>query len=150
MSNQRGFSLLELMITIVIAAMLAAVAIPAYGRFVDKARTSKAIGDIAALNIEIEQFRLRNNDRIPDSLNELGIDIPLDPWEQDYRYLRLLGPATIGQARKDGRLVPLNSDYDLYSIGADGETAGPLNAKKSHDDIVRANDGAFIGLGEEY
>ncbi len=150
MSNQRGFSIIELIITLVIVALLAAVAVPAYGRFVDKARTSKAVGDIASLNIEIEQFRLRNNDRIPASLAELDIDIPLDPWEQEYRYLRLQGPSTIGSARKNGQLVPLNSDYDLYSIGADGNTATPLSAAQSRDDIVRANDGTFIGRAEDY
>ncbi|MDH4073829.1 MAG: prepilin-type cleavage/methylation domain-containing protein, partial [Gammaproteobacteria bacterium] len=52
--------------------------------------------------------------------------------------------------RKDGSLNPLNTDFDLYSAGADGESAGPLSATKSRDDIVRANNGAFIGLGENY
>ena len=52
--------------------------------------------------------------------------------------------------RKDKKLVPLNSDYDLYSMGPDGESKPPLTAKASKDDIVRANDGEFVGLAERY
>ena len=54
------------------------------------------------------------------------------------------------QPRKDRFLVPINSDYDLYSMGKDRESIAPLTAKKSHDDIVRANDGAFVGLASDF
>jgi general secretion pathway protein G len=47
--------------------------------------------------------------------------------------------------RKDRFLVPINSDFDLYSMGKDGESVPPLTAQKSRDDIIRANDGAYIG-----
>ena len=56
----------------------------------------------------------------------------------------------MGGFRKDGNLNPLNTDFDLYSRGQDGDTAGPLSAQSSRDDIVRANNGAFVGLGEDY
>jgi len=46
--------------------------------------------------------------------------------------------------------VPINTDFDLYSMGPDGRSAPPLTAKHSRDDIVRANDGAFIGLASDY
>jgi general secretion pathway protein G len=52
--------------------------------------------------------------------------------------------------RKDGKLNPLNTDFDLYSLGRDGESRETLNARPSRDDIVRANNGAFIGLAEDY
>jgi general secretion pathway protein G len=150
MSKQRGFSLVELVIVMFIFVLLAAVAIPMFGRYADRARTSKAIGDIGSISLAIERFRLKNNDRIPNSLSELDMPVPRDPWEQEYRYLRFTGPQSIGKARKDGRLVPLNSDFDLYSIGADGSSSGSLSAKSSWDDIVRANNGAYIGLGKDY
>jgi general secretion pathway protein G len=35
-------------------------------------------------------------------------------------------------------------------MGEDGKSKLPLTAKESHDDIVRANNGAFIGLGAHY
>jgi general secretion pathway protein G len=44
----------------------------------------------------------------------------------------------------------LNSDYDLYSMGEDGESVPPLTAKQSRDDIIRANNGGFIGLAADY
>ncbi|MBX3236415.1 MAG: prepilin-type N-terminal cleavage/methylation domain-containing protein [Nitrospiraceae bacterium] len=55
-----------------------------------------------------------------------------------------------GKPRKDRFLHPINSDYDLYSIGKDGESVEPLTAKKSHDDVIRANDGKFVGLATEF
>jgi general secretion pathway protein G len=46
--------------------------------------------------------------------------------------------------------VPINTDFDLYSVGPDGNTQPPLTAPVSRDDIVRANDGRFIGKAEDY
>jgi hypothetical protein len=55
-----------------------------------------------------------------------------------------------GHARKDHSLVPINTDFDLYSMGPDGRSSPPLTAQHSRDDIVRANNGAFIGIASEY
>ena len=55
-----------------------------------------------------------------------------------------------GQARKDHDLVPINTDFDLYSQGPDGRSAPPLTAAMSRDDIVRANNGRYIGEAEGY
>jgi general secretion pathway protein G len=52
--------------------------------------------------------------------------------------------------RKDGELVPLNTDFDLYSLGPDGVSALALPAAPSHDDVVRAGNGAYIGLAVNY
>ncbi len=60
------------------------------------------------------------------------------------------GNASRGRPRKDRFLHPINSDYDLYSMGKDGESVEPLTAQKSHDDIIRANDGSFVGLAVEF
>jgi len=46
--------------------------------------------------------------------------------------------------------VPINSDYDLYSKGPDGLSLKPLTAAPSRDDIVRANNGSFIGIAADY
>jgi general secretion pathway protein G len=151
MARSKGFGLLDLMVTLVIASMLMTLAIPAYDMFVKRAKVAKAIGDIGSISIAVERFRLQNNDQIPASLNLLNIDVPVDPWGRPYSYLniRTAGPGN-GGLRKDGKLNPLNSDFDLFSLGKDGASSGPLSAKASRDDIVRANDGAFIGLGEDY
>ena len=148
---QRGVSLMELMIVLAAVALLASIAVPMYDGYVQRANVSKAIGDIGVISLKIEQFRLRNDDRVPDSLAELGEPIPLDPWGRPYEFLNIAaaGPGK-GKLRKDGKLNPLNSDFDLYSRGKDGDSKGPLSAKASRDDIVRANNGAYIGLGEDY
>lgn len=52
--------------------------------------------------------------------------------------------------RKDRFLKPITSDYDLYSMGVDGETTENLNAKQSLDDIIRASDGAYVGLAADF
>lgn len=151
MRNFRGFGLMDLMITLAITAVLVTLAVPAYDMFVTRAKVSKAIGDMGVISIAVEQFRLRNNDRIPMSLNELSVPIPLDPWQRPYEFLNIpAAPSGSSALRKDGKLNPINTDFDLYSRGADGDTAGPLSAKASRDDIVRANNGAFFGLGKDY
>jgi general secretion pathway protein G len=146
-----GYGLLELIIAMVVASLLTALAVPAYTGAVARARIARAVGEIGAISVEIDRFSLNNNDQFPAALTDLPIDIPLDPWGNQYQYLniRAAGPGK-GPFRKDGKLNPLNSDFDLYSAGKDGDSVGPLSAKKSRDDIVRANNGAFVGLGEDY
>ena len=146
-----GYGVLDLMLTLVIASLLAALAVPSYQGFVDKGKNAKAIGDIGSISVQIESFRLRNNDRIPLNLDELPGEVPLDPWGNPYNFLniKVAGPGA-GGLRKDGKLNPLNTDFDLFSMGSDGDSSDPLSAKASRDDIVRANNGDFIGLGEHY
>lgn len=147
----QGMGLIDLMLAVIIASLLMAVAVPAYDQFIDRARVARPIGDIGSISIAIERFGIKNNSRLPNSLNELLMDVPFDPWGAPYQYLNIVaaGPGK-GAFRKDGKLNPLNSDFDLFSVGADGESMGPLSAAASRDDIVRANNGAFIGLGEDY
>jgi len=151
MVRSKGFGLLELVIAMVVAGLLMTIALPAYNGYSERARVAQAIGDVGSLSLEIERFRLQNEDRTPLSLDELTIDVPLDPWGRPYDFLNIpaAGPGK-GGLRKDGKLNPLNTDFDLYSRGKDGDSKGPLSAKASRDDVVRANNGAFIGLGEDY
>lgn len=146
-----GFSLVELLIALVIATLLLSFAVPAYNDHVDRAKTAKAIGDIQGLSLAIDRHRLNNNDRVPDSLADLGIPVPLDPWGRSYQFLNIIdGSPPAADVRKDGALNPLNSDFDLYSLGEDGETHMPLNGARARDDIVRANNGAFVGKAKDY
>jgi general secretion pathway protein G len=52
--------------------------------------------------------------------------------------------------RKDHLLAPVNADFDLYSMGKDGQSMVPFTAKASRDDIVRANNGGYVGLVSDY
>ena len=47
-------------------------------------------------------------------------------------------------------LVPLNSDYDLYSMGKDGVSSPPITAKPSQDDVIRASNGSYVGLASNF
>lgn len=146
----RGMTYLELLAVVAILSLTVAIALPSYQGYADRARNSRAIAEIGTLQLEIERFRLRNQDRVPVDLNELGIPIPTDPWGRDYVFLNIRNAGNLAAVRKDGRLNPLNTDFDLYSVGKDGESAPPLTVAQARDDIVRANNGDFIGLGQDY
>ena len=146
----KGFTLIELKATIAIVALLATVALPGYQAYVQRANNSQAIADIMTLGGRIEIFRLKNQGRLPDTLDQIDREIPLDPWGHPYEYLLIDGKTGKGGIRKDKNLNPLNTDFDLYSKGPDGASADPLTAKASRDDILRANNGAFVGAAADY
>ena len=146
-----GFTLVELLIVVAIIATLATIAVPIYMGLTDRARIAKAMADIRILESEIAMFELERT-RLPVNLGEINRAGLKDPWDSPYEYLSFAaaGPGWTGAARKDHSLVPLNSTYDLYSKGKDGASAGPLTAQSSGDDIIRANDGGYIGLASGY
>lgn len=149
LKQRLGLTVVELLIVVAILGILISIAIPNYTSALYKSEVSDAIGDINFLEKEIMIYWL-DWGKHPDSLADIGRENFLDPWGNPYRYLNFDNIEGKGQMRKDRYLVPLNSDYDLYSVGKDGKTATPLTAKISHDDVVRANDGGFIGLGKDY
>ena len=144
-----GFTLIELIIVMAMLATLSAIAIPVYNNYTKKTQITKCIADISNLELEIAEY-VALNDKPPDSLNDLGHGNLLDPWGNPYQYLSFADVTGVGKMRKDHNLVPLNTDYDLYSMGKDGKSKPPLTAKASHDDIIRANNGSFKGIASDY
>lgn len=59
--NRNGFTLVELMITVAILGILAAVAIPAYSNYVNRAKQSDAIIGLKAAQMAQEQYFSENN-----------------------------------------------------------------------------------------
>lgn len=150
---QQGFTLLELMLTAAIGVLLLAIAVPGYRSIIERQRVKQSIGDLALIVMRIEKHRTMNGFKPPMSLAELGEGTPLrDPWGFDYRYLNFEAdiPGIAGKIRKDHNLHPLNSEFDLYSVGPDGQSAPALTAAKSQDDVIWARDGAFIGVARDY
>lgn len=145
----RGFTLLEMMLAIMLLGVLSAIAYSAYGAAVKRSRTAQVIADMSDIQLAISRYDV-NEGALPDSLDDIGMGGRRDPWGAPYQYLNFTGLKGVGKMRKDRNLVPINSDYDLYSMGPDGESVAPLTAKASRDDIVRANDGRYIGPAEDY
>jgi general secretion pathway protein G len=146
---QRGFTLLEMMLAAAILAIVTAIAIPSYQSYVQKARVAAATVDIGTIATMIGRYKTLNN-ALPPDLATLGYANVLDPWGRRYAYLSFTGLSGKGQMRKDRNLVPINTEYDLYSVGADGQSVPPLTASVSHDDVILANDGNYIGLAANY
>ena len=143
-----GFTLIELMIACAIMGTLAAIATPMFHSYIERVQQQRVYSEIRLLEKEITIFQATYG-RFPQNLAEIGLDKLQDPWGNPYRYLPVEGTPP-GKLRKDHFMVPVNSDFDLYSMGKDGKTASPFTAKNSRDDIVRANDGQYLGLVANY
>jgi general secretion pathway protein G len=144
-----GLTLLELVLGIAIVSVLVAVAVPAYTEYRERVRVKQAITELRVLSVVISNYHL--DARVyPDSLGEVAAASKPDPWGRPYVYVNLQDAKSKGKARKNKNLVPINSDFDLYSLGKDGASTPPLTAKTSRDDVIRANDGRYYGLGSNY
>lgn len=147
--SPKGFTLVELLVAVAVVAVLAAMAVPKLRDSVERARVVQAVGDLRVLETDIMGYAAENGGRLPESLADVGRGDIADPWGRSYRYLPL-EDVPPGKARKDRFLVPLNSDFDLYSVGADGKTQLALTAEVAQDDVIRANDGSYLGLASRY
>jgi general secretion pathway protein G len=144
-----AFTLPELLIGVAIVTVLALVAFPAYSDYRERVRVNQAIGDLKVLGALVSNYYLDARAYPPD-LAAVGNAGKLDPWGRPYVYTNLQDIKGKGKARKNKNLVPINSDFDLYSVGKDGASSGPLTAKNSQDDVIRANDGGYVGLASKY
>ncbi|HCJ28996.1 MAG TPA: type II secretion system protein GspG [Pseudomonas sp.] len=138
--KQRGFTLIEIMVVVVILGILAALVVPQVMNRPDQAKVTVAKGDIKAIGAALDMYKLDNysypstqqgldalvekpgGNPQPKNWNRDGYlkRVPKDPWGNEYQYL---SPGTQGQ-------------YDLYSYGADGKQGGSdLNADIGNWDL---------------
>lgn len=134
--RQRGFTLLEIMVVIVILGLLASFIIPNLMGNKDKADRQKAVSDITALENALDMYRL-DNGRYPNNQQGLAAlvtkpttppvprnypeegylrRLPQDPWGSDY------------QLRNPGKV----NKIDIVSAGPDGEF-------DTEDDIINGS-----------
>jgi len=151
LKKKLGFSLLELMMVLAVVGILSVMAVNAYEEYMKKTRQTQAMVDISTIQMHLTNYYSEKM-KYPANLAELNLskDQKTDPWDKPYAYVNFTGMKGQGGKRKDKNLVPINSDYDLYSSGPDGISRNPLTAKHSHDDIIRANNGGFIGIAKDY
>jgi len=149
--NPKGLTLIELMIVVVIIGILSSIAIPTYLNSREKAKTAAAVAEIKLVEKKIQIYNI-DYESYPETLEDLGLETLKDPWGNPYQYLKIEGrekngkkKKSVGKMRKDHEMVPVNTDFDLYSKGKDGKSKIPFTAKASLDDIVRANNGRYIG-----
>lgn len=144
-----GLTLVEMLLAVAAMAVLAMIAIPYYQDYQERARVAIAANDINAMSIKIQQY-YEDERHYPETLDDVGEGDKVDPWDNPYEYLNLADKKGKGGARKDKKLNPLNSDFDLFSKGKNGVFKTQISNKDSLDDVIRANDGRFVGLAEDY
>ncbi|MEX2644461.1 MAG: type II secretion system major pseudopilin GspG [Acetobacterales bacterium] len=125
--DQRGFTLVELLVVLVILGLIVGIAVPAAINYLSTANSEVARIQIQSLSTALDLYRL-DNGRYPSTEQGLkalvekpagatswngpylkGGNLPDDPWDRPYRY-RAPGP--------DG------SPYAMSTLGADGAEGG--------------------------
>jgi general secretion pathway protein G len=143
--NNRGITLVELIVVVAIIAVLALMAIPTYNRIEDVVRGVRAMEEIRGFEKVIYSVSIDKGGALPTGLDVLGMTIPNDPWNRPYEYYVIPHPSPTPSPARAFLGDPLNDDFDLYSKGKDGSSAPDTTDDLSADDILRAGNGGFVG-----
>jgi general secretion pathway protein G len=144
---QHGFTLAETLIVTALLAVGAEAIVGGISGQLERTRVERAKQEIGQIENAIEGYRTRHHE-LPGSLTELGSAVPLDPWGHSYQYVNFDASGTLGQRNYAG--LPINSEFDLYSLGPDGRTGADLWSESGRDDIVRARDGGYVGSAADF
>lgn len=129
--NSKGFTLIELMIAVVVIAILAMVAIPAYNDTVQKARRSDAKSTLTQAASRMEQYFLDNKSYTTD-MTDLGFTASPAQSIDGHYTLSVVTPTTGCPIATCYQLQAVPHDTDNYcqtftlnSLGAQGVTGSP-------------------------
>jgi general secretion pathway protein G len=148
-SDEQGMTVIELLVGIAVLSILAALLMPYLVERLAEVKVHRAIAELRLIGDEIAVYKSELGEW-PRVLDDLPRPAAPDPWGNPYRYLSSSDRDWRAKSRRDRFLVPINSDFDLYSSGPDGLSTAPLTAQHSRDDIVRADDGAFYGRASDF
>ncbi|MEW5915785.1 MAG: prepilin-type N-terminal cleavage/methylation domain-containing protein [Gemmatimonadota bacterium] len=143
--RRTAFTVIELLAVMSLIGALSALAIPKFTDLIDRAKIARAMGDIKAIHTDI-----LSQDSLPPSLAAINRHMLRDPWGQPYVYNKFPPGPPPGSARTDKFGIPVNLQFDLYSLGKDGASSASFSAAAAQDDIVKANDGGFVGLAKTF
>lgn len=125
-NNQRGFTLIELMVVLLILAMLTTIAAPRVTKYLGKAKAQTSKVQVEALSAAVDAFVL-DVGRPPsdaEGLNSL-LSAPSDAPSWDGPYIKKSASLTDAWGRPFRYRQPgQNSEYDVYTLGADGKEGG--------------------------
>ena len=146
-TGNAGFTIIEIIVTIMIVAALATIALSSYGDIKRRVQQARCMEELRNIEQTISAYVIEKG-TLPDTLNDLGQGVFRDPWGRPVVYVNIIKG---GLPRKDvGAANNVNSDFDLYSKGFDNLTNQLLSDPTSEDDILRGADGTFMGLGINY
>lgn len=150
-TGNRGFTLVELIVVMCILAVLATIAIPAYGKIQDVARTARAVVELRDIEKDISAATIERGGSLPADLAAAGHPNARDPWGNPYVYSDFISVgADAPRMGPFGAGDQLNSDFDLYSKGSDGFTRASDLSGTAADDILRGGEGTYMGLAKHY
>lgn len=150
-SSSAGFTLIELIVVTVVILILATLSVPVYNEYMNRVKLSRCKQELRVLETEIQAY-INENNVFPATLANIGRADLRDPWGNFYMYRNIVNPDGGALAIRTRFGVPVNTDFDLYSVGLDGLTEQPVNGGggTGRDDIIRASDGAYNGRGDEF
>ncbi len=116
LKNEKGFTLIEIMVVVTIIAIIGAIAVPRLLDLPKRARVTAAKTQIKEFQVPLQLYS-QDKGHFPSTeeglqaiVNEnLMKKVPKDPWGNDYQY------------RSPGESDP---DYEIWSFGGDGREGG--------------------------
>lgn len=149
--NDLGFTLVELLVVVTIMGVLISIAIESFATIKAKVRNTRCISEVRLLEKEILAYAY-DRGSLPPDLETINRKDLTDPWGNRYIYAPAAEPVAPGNIGLNNRsnVTTLNSDFDLFSMGPDGNWQTSINDAQSQDDIIRADNGNFVGIVKDY